>query len=370
MPDPRVVQIADVIINYSLALKPGEKLLIQGPVGGAPLIKELYRAALRAGALVTPRVNLPGLNKIFFDEANEAQLQWVQPMMKVLLEEYDAYVSLWADENTKEGTHFDLKKRAIHGEAMAPFQKQLMEKMASGELRWCGTLYPTPAHAQDADMATEDYEDFVFNACLPDRDDPVSFWQDMEARQDKIVAYLNQVKKVRLVAKDTDITVKTAGRTWINACGHVNFPDGEVFTGPLETETEGYVRFTYPAVYQGVEVEDVRLWFEQGKVVKATAAKGEAFLLSMLDRDEGARRLGEFAIGTNPGITQFTKNMLFDEKIEGTAHMALGHSILESGGINQSQIHWDMLIDLRDGGQIFADDQLIYENGHFIIDFG
>ncbi|NOZ73505.1 MAG: aminopeptidase [Chloroflexi bacterium] len=369
MPDPRVVQMAEVIINYSIGLKPGETLFIQGPVAGAPLIKELYRAALRVGAQVSTQVALPGLNKIFFDEANEEQLKWIPPMMNVLLEDYDAYVSLWADENTKEGTHFDLKKRAIRGEAMAPFQKKFLEKVAKGELRWCGTLYPTPAHAQDADMATESYEDFVFSACLPDREDPIGFWRSMEARQDKLVAFLSEVKKIRLVAKDTDITVTTAGRTWINACGHENFPDGEVFTGPLETETEGYVRFTYPAVYQGVEVDDVRLWFEQGKVVKATAAKGEEFLLSMLDRDEGARRLGEFAIGTNPGITQFTKHTLFDEKIQGTAHMALGLSIPETGGVNESQIHWDMVVDLRDGGQIFADDQLIYENGHFTIDF-
>lgn len=369
MSDPRVVQMADVIINYSIGLKPGEKILIGGPEGGAPLLKELYRAALRAGGLVSTHISLPGMQKIFFDEANEAQLQWLSPIMRLLLEDFDAYVSLWADDNTKEGTHFDLQKRATRGKAMAPFQKEFLEKMNTGELRWCGTLYPTSAHAQDAEMATEDYEAFVFGACLPDPEDPIGFWRGMEARQELLVTSLQQAKQMRLVAKDTDITVKTAGRTWINSCGHKNFPDGEVFTGPHEDATTGHVRFTYPAVYQGVEVEDVQLWFEEGKVVKATAAKGEEFLLSMLDRDEGARRLGEFAIGTNPGITQFTRHTLFDEKIQGTAHMALGLSIPESGGVNQSQIHWDMVVDLRQGGQIFADDQLIYENGHFTIDF-
>ncbi|RME84972.1 MAG: aminopeptidase [Caldilineae bacterium] len=369
MQDPRVAKMADVIINYSIGLQPGEKLLIQGKVGGAPLIRELYRAALRAGGLVTTNVSLPGLEKIFYDEANEEQLRWIQPLVNVLLEEYDAYVTLWADENTKEGTQFDPQKRAIRLEANKEVQQRFIQRMAEGKLRWCGTLFPTAAHAQDAEMSVESYEDFVFNACLPDPDDPIGFWRRMEARQDRLVQFLNQVEYVRLVAKDTDLTVRTGGRRWVNACGHKNFPDGEVFTGPHEDATEGTVRFTYPAVYMGTEVEDVRLWFEGGRVVKATAGKGEAFLKHMLDSDEGAKRLGEFAIGTNPGITRFTRHTLFDEKIQGTVHMALGFSIPESGGVNQSKIHWDMVCDLREGGQIYADDRLIYENGRFVIDF-
>ena len=159
-----------------------------------------------------------------------------------------------------------------------------------------------------------------------------------------------------------------AGRTWINCAGRENFPDGEIFTGPVETETEGHIRFTYPAVHQGTEVTDVRLRFEGGRVVKATAEKGEDYLRDMLDRDEGARVLGEFAIGTNPGIQRFTRNTLFDEKIEGTVHTALGMSYPETGAVNGSQIHWDMVCDMRQGGRIFADGNLIYEDGQFVID--
>lgn len=369
MRDPRVEKIADVIINYSIALQPGQKVLLQSPIDGVPLLRELYRAALRAGGLPITHIQAPGLKTIYFEEANEEQLQFIPEPIAIAIETYDAMVSVWADRNTKEGTSWDLEKRAIQGKAMAPLQARFMERIANDALAWCGTLFPTPAHAQDADMSMEEYEEFVFSACLPDPDDPVGFWKGMEARQDRLIEYLDKVERIRLVAKDTDISVKLTGRQWENCAGHKNFPDGEVFTCPVETDTEGFVRFTYPAVYQGTEVEDVRLWFEKGKVVKATADKGEDFLLSMLDRDEGARRLGEFAIGTNPGITEFTRNTLFDEKIQGTAHMALGHGMANLGSTNESQIHWDMVCDLRDGGQIYADDQLIYENGEFVIDF-
>ena len=304
------------------------------------------------------------------DEASEEQLRWVSPIMRMVLEEYEAFVSLWADANTREGTHFDRQKMAIQGEAMQPYNKRYVERTASGEFKWCGTLFPTYAHAQEADMALEDYEDFVFNACLPDPDDPIGFWQGMDSRQERLATFLNRASSIRLLAPDTDLTVKVGGdRRWLSDAGHLNMPGGEVFTSPHEHLTQGHVRFTYPAIMAGTEVEDVRLWFEGGKVIKATAAKGEAFLHSMLDRDEGARRLGEFAIGTNPGITQFTGHTLFDEKIQGTAHMALGFAIPEAGGVNESQIHWDIVCDLRKQGQIYADDRLIYENGNFLIDF-
>ena len=217
-------------------------------------------------------------------------------------------------------------------------------------------------------MPVEAYEDLVFGACLPDPEDPIGFWRRLEARQARLAAALSGVSELRVTAPETDLTLNVAGRTWINCAGHENFPDGEIFTAPHETATEGCVRFTYPAVHSGNEVTDVRLRFEKGRVVEASASRGEAFLLDMLNRDDGARTLGEFAIGTNPGITRFTRNTLFDEKIQGTVHMALGSAYPESGGRNESQIHWDMVCDLRAGGQILADGQLIYENGRFLIE--
>jgi aminopeptidase len=366
MNDPRIVKIADVLVNYSMSLKPGERVLIQGGVAAAPLIRAFYREALRAGANPTTNIILPGLNKIFFDEADEAQLSWIPEHAKVIYESYEAVLTIWSDVNTREGTHFDAEKRAIQARAMKPLQETFRQRMASGELKWCGTLYPTPAHAQDADMATEDFEDFVFNACLPDPDDPVGYWRGVEARQDKLIQRLSQYDEIRIVAPDTDITVKVGGRTWINASGHLNFPDGEIYTSPHKEATSGHVHFTFPAVYRGVEVEDVQLWFEAGKVIKAAAGKGEDFLLAQLDTDEGARFLGEFAIGTNPMVQQFMKNTLFDEKIKGTIHMALGMAFPEAGGSNMSSVHWDMVLEMRNGGQLFGNGELIYENGEFL----
>ncbi len=369
MRDPRVVKIADVLINYSLGIRPGQKLLLQGSSLAAPLILEGYRAALKAGALVVTQAGLPGMEKVFFDEASEQQLDWVSPVFEMAVREFDALLSIESAFNTKEGTGFDLKKQARAGVAAKPVRDRLLERASRGDFKWCVTLFPSFAHAQDADMSMEDYEDFVFRACLPDEGDPIGFWRGMEARQDRLIRFLNGVKRIRLVAPDTDLTVGVAGRRWINCAGRENFPDGEVFTGPVETETEGRVRFTYPAVHQGTEVTDVRLWFEKGRVVKAAASKGEDFLIDTLDRDAGARALGEFAIGTNPGITRFTRNTLFDEKIQGTVHMAVGMSYPESGGKNDSQVHWDMVCDMRQGGRLYADDRLIYEDGRFVIDF-
>jgi len=369
MTDPRVEQIVNVLVRYSLDIQPGETLYIQADVAAEPLLREVYRGAIRAGAFVTTQISFPGLGKIFMDEANEKQLKWVNPFYKMAVETFDAYLSIGAPTNTQEGTGYDPKKRAIKQEATQPIFDTFLKRFSDGEFKWCGTQFPTHAAAQDANMEFEDYEQFVFNACLPDRENPIGFWREMETRQDRLIERLNTVGEIRLVAPDTDLTVNVDGRTWINCAGRENFPDGEVFTGPVEDKTEVHVSFTYPAVHMGNEVVGAQLFFEKGRVVKATATKGEDFLLHMLDSDEGARVLGEFAIGTNPGIQTFTRNTLFDEKIQGTVHMAVGMSFPESGGQNQSQVHWDMVCDMREGGQLFADGELIYENGAFTIDF-
>ena len=204
---------------------------------------------------------------------------------------------------------------------------------------------------------------------MPDLDDPIGYWQGVSAQQDKIVDWLQGKKRVHVIGKETDLWMSVAGRTFINCDCRNNVPDGEVFTGPVEDSLEGHVYYSYPAIFRGREVTGVRLWFEKGKVVKATAEKNEDYLLAMLDADEGARRVGEFAIGTNDGIQQFTHQILFDEKIGGSFHMALGNGYPETGSVNKSAIHWDMICDLRDGGEIWVDDELLYKNGKFVIDF-
>ena len=217
-------------------------------------------------------------------------------------------------------------------------------------------------------MGLKEYEDFLYSACLPDMNDPVGYWRKFSTGQEKIINWLKGKSEVTVKGPETDLRLNVAGRTFINCDGRFNMPDGEIFTGPVEDSLEGQVYFSYPAIYRGREVTGVRLWFEKGKVVKATADKNEDFLIKTLDTDAGSRYIGEFAIGTNEGISQFTRQILFDEKIGGSFHMALGAGYPETGSKNESAVHWDMICDLRDGGEIRVDGELLYQNGRFVID--
>jgi aminopeptidase len=241
--------------------------------------------------------------------------------------------------------------------------------MATWDYRWLGTIYPTPANAQDAEMSLSEYEDFVYGACLLDMENPIGYWVKFSAWQQNIVDWLKGKNDVHIIGPGTDIKMKITGRQFENCNGRKNMPDGEVCVSPVETSVEGKVYFSYPGIYSGQEVEGVRLWFENGQVVKATAEKGDPFLQEILKTDDGARRLGELGIGTNKGITKFTRNTLFDEKITGTFHLALGASLPETGGVNQSAIHWDIVADLRESGEIWVDEVLLYKDGNFVIEF-
>ncbi|MDQ3855180.1 MAG: aminopeptidase [Chloroflexota bacterium] len=366
MADPRYQKLAQVLIQYSLSIKPGDKLVVRGTIPAAPLIREVVREAIRAGAHPTTRASIDGLAEILLKEGSDEQLSYLSPLDLKEVEHFDASLNILGDENTKSLSGVDPKRVAMLGQARAPLLETLMQRAARDELRWSLTLFPTNAHAQDAGMSLSDYEDFVFAAGLIDQDDPVAAWREVDREQQRIIDYLSQHDEIRIVAPDTEVTYRVGGRTWINASGTRNFPDGEVFTGPIEDSVTGSVRFTYPAVYLGREVEDIRLRFEGGRVVEASAARGEDLLHSMLDMDEGARYLGEVAFGLNYGIQRFTRNILFDEKIGGTMHMAVGRSYPDTGGKNESALHWDMICDLREG-QVYADGELCYERGKFVI---
>jgi aminopeptidase len=239
-------------------------------------------------------------------------------------------------------------------------------RVAEHKLRWTGLPYPINAQAQEGNMALREYEDFVYSSCLVDREDPIAEWKKVYEQQQKICEFLDQTSEIRVVGEDTDLTFNAEGRKWINCGGKENMPDGEVFTGPIENSVNGTIRFTFPGIFSGREIEDIKLTFKDGRAVKASAAKGDDFLQQAL-KIEGADRLGEIAIGTNYGITRFTKNMLFDEKMGGTVHMALGNSYPESRGKNRSAIHWDILKDMKKDGVIYGDDKPFYKNGKFII---
>ena len=367
MGDPRVERLASVLVNYSTFIQPGELVAINGTPEAAPLLLAVYEQVLRAGGHPHFLLGLAGMEETFFRLASESQLDFISPLFKLVVEEFDARISIRSNTNTRELSGVDPALQSRRSKAMQPVFKTFMERSARGELKWVGTQYPTAAFAQDADMSLREYEEFVYGACFCDREDPVARWDEVHRMQQRLVDWLKGKRQVRVAGPNADLTLSIEGRTFINSDGHHNMPSGEVFTGPVEDSAEGWVRFTYPAVTGGREVVGVELWFEKGRVVKATAKKNEEYLLRMLDTDAGSRYLGEFAIGTNDGIQRFTKNILFDEKIGGSFHMAVGAGYPETGSKNESAIHWDMICDMRDGGEIYVDDELFYRNGEFVI---
>jgi aminopeptidase len=366
MSDPRVKKMAEVLVNYSLALKKGDKFLISGHAVTEPLIKEVYQEALKVGAHPMTNISI-GLGEFFYKYADDDQLTFINPVTKMIYEEFDAILTIWGESNTKALSGVDPRKIAKNSAAQAELSHKFMERIASGDVKWCGTQFPTHASAQDADMSLTEYEDFVYGSCKLNEDDPAAYWKGISEQQEKIAEILNSKKELHFLSEGTDLKVNVEGRKWINCDGKQNFPDGEIFTTPIKESANGKITFAYPAIYNEREVEGIQLTFENGKVVKATALKGEDYLNTTLDTDEGSRYLGEVAIGTNYGIQNFTKNILFDEKIGGTIHLAVGAGFPETGGDNKSGIHWDMICEMKEEGKIYADGELIYEKGKFLI---
>jgi aminopeptidase len=376
--DQRLDKLAAVLVEYSCAIKPGQLVRISGEPVGLPLMEAIYERVLRAGAYPFLKVSPESLNEFFLEHATEEQLKYVSPLAQFEVEKIDVSIGLWAETNTKGLSRVDPKRQGMASAARKPIFKTFMERAAKadgepGKLKWCGTLYPTAASAQDAEMSLRQYEDFVFGAGHLDKPDPVGEWKKIHTAQDRVREFLQGKKTVHFrTANGTDLRVNVEGSTWINCSGHENFPDGEVFTGPnlnaADGGVNGIVRYSFPAVHHGREVHDIELTFERGRVVKAKASKNEDFLIQMLDQDEGARNLGEIAIGTNYQIQQYSKNTLFDEKIGGTFHAAVGAGYPESGNSNESGLHWDMVCDLRTGGTITVDGQVISRDGKFVFD--
>ena len=369
MKDSRVFKLASLLVNYSLRLKKGDTLIIEGSDATIPLIEAAYKEALKVGAHPDIRITLSSTKEQLLKVGTVDQLEHISPMEREGYENYDAHLIIWGDQNTKALSNVDTKNMSTHRAARKDIRMKFFKRLAENKTKWCGTQFPTHSDAQEASMSLAEYEDFVFGAGLLNEENPAEKWQDVSNEQQKICDYLDGKKGFRFVTKDTDITMSAHGRKWINCDGKENFPDGEVFTTPVRDSVNGTIRFTYPAIYSNREVEDVTLTFKDGKVIEASAEKGEDFLVSVLDTDEGARYLGEVAIGTNYGITYFSKNTLFDEKIGGTIHMAVGSGFEETGGTNESSVHWDMICDMKEEGKIYADDELIYEKGKFIVDF-
>jgi len=374
MADARMVNLAKTLVNYSTRVQPKEEVAIYTQPAGMPLVQEIYREVIRAGAypyvqlgLLRSRVEVAGLDYILFTEGNDDQLQQVNRFEKIVRSEFDVMINVYSSMNTRVLSNVDPARQSLRANAHGELSKVFMQRSASGDLRWVITMFPTDAYAQDAEMSLSEFEDYVYRTTFADQDDPVAAWNFVHDEQQRLVDWLAGKKKVEVRGPNVDLTLSIEGRSFINSDGTHNMPSGEIFTGPVEDSVDGWIRFSYPAIRGGREVSGIELHFESGKVVKASAEKNEDYLLSMLDTDAGAKYVGEFAVGTNKRIDRFIKNILFDEKIGGTIHMALGAGYPETGSSNESAIHWDMICDMRDGGQILVDGELFYQSGEFKI---
>jgi aminopeptidase len=358
--------MADVLVGFCAGVREGDLVTLESSTLAAPLLRELYSRVLEAGAQPLVRIALEPLTENLLRYGNDEQLAWVNPARVDDIESVDVRIALEAPANTKRLSNVDPARQARYDRSAEPLRNRYLERAAAGELRWVLSAYPTEAAAQDASMSLPEYEDFVFGAGFLDDQDPVARWQEFGERLDRLADFLATKREFRIVADGTDLRLDTEGRTWIPSKGQENFPDGEIFTGPVESSVEGEIRFTYPGVFNAREVDDVRLRFEAGEVVEATATRGQEFLREMIAMDDGARRVGEFAFGMNEAVPMFTRNTLFDEKIGGTMHLALGTAYPETGGLNRSALHWDLVCDLRSGSEVYADGELVYRDGQFL----
>ena len=357
---------ANVLVHYSLYVKENEWVLIRGSELTLPLVKEVYREVLKVGAHPSVLLNPEGFSEILLKEGSDDQLRFNSPLLMEAYKKADKVLTILGGYNLKALTSISSDRLSLQKKASAPINNLYRERIAKGLMDWTLCLYPTHSGAQEAGMSLAEYENFVYAACFLDHDKPINAWKKLHDDQAKMVTFLNKKSDFKIIAPDTHLTLSCKDRIWVNSDGHHNFPSGEVFTAPIKESLNGSIRFTYPGIYSGQEIEDIRLTFENGKVIDASAKRGEELLLSLIDTDEGSRYAGEFAIGTNYGIDRFTKNMLFDEKIGGTIHLALGSSYPECGPVNDSLLHWDMLCDMKKGGELYADGQLFYQNGNFL----
>jgi aminopeptidase len=363
--DPRVENLAEILVGYSTKVAEGETCVIEGSTSSEPLVAAVYEKVLAAGAHPIVAMSFEGQSVSYFEGASDAQLEWISPLAKWAAEESDCRIAIGADTNTRQLSGIDPERQTKRRGATRPLMEKTMSRAAEGDHRWVYTLYPTNAYASDAEMSLREFEDFYFGACLADDGDPLGAWKRASEECHRLAEWIQGRSEVHVTAPGTDITLGIEGRTFIPCDGEHNMPDGEFFTGPIEDSVEGEVSFHLPAVIAGREVTGVRFKFEAGKVVDASAERGEEYLISLLDTDEGSRRLGELGIGTNYGIDRGTRDVLLDEKIGGTVHMAVGASYPESGGTNESAVHTDLVCDLRQGGRLEVDGELFQEDGRF-----
>lgn len=366
MVDVRLTRLAQLITEYSVSLREGDEVVVRAGVEALPIIRELIREIVSRGAYPHVFIQDSAVEEIFYRYAKENVLKKLSPLDKFITENVDVMISVISDSHSKPLINIDPERLRIRQAARAELNEIFMKRQASGELRWNVALYPTNALAQEAGMGPIEYEEYVFRACMVDRENFIEAWREQAKKQEEIVALLSKIDELKITSDETELLLRAGGRRWINDDGHHNMPAGEVFSAPIEDSAEGHIKFDYPSVWRGFEVEGVKLKFRRGEVVEAYAEKGMEKLKKMLETDEGARKIGEIAFGLNYNLTRATKEILLDEKMGGTMHLALGAAYPETGGKNKSAIHWDFIMDLR-RGKVYGDGDLIYENGVFVL---
>jgi aminopeptidase len=365
MRDPRVANLAKILVNYSTKVGEGETCVIESTSSAEPLVAAVYEEVLAAGGHPLVSMSFEGQPATYFGKASDAQLEWVSPLSEWAAQEADCRIAIGADTNTRQLSGIAPERQTKRQAATRHLMEATMRRSAEGAHRWVYTLFPTNAYASDAEMSLAEFEDFYFGACLATDGDPLGAWKRASEECHRLAEWIDGRKEVHVTAPGTDITLGIEGRTFIPCDGEHNMPDGEFFTGPIEDSVEGEVTFHLPAMIGGREVTGVRFKFDAGKIVDASAGRNEDYLIKLLDTDDGSRRLGELGIGTNYGIDRGTRDVLLDEKIGGTVHMAVGASYPESGGTNESAVHTDLVCDLRQGGKIEVDGDVLQEDGTF-----
>lgn len=354
MADPRIIETAKILVEYCNNVKKGDKVIIDSSVTASPLVREVYKLCIQKGAYPRVNIGLSGLTKIYYDYASKEQLEHFPELTMQEAKYADSFISIGAPANTRSLTSVDAKKIALRSKITNPISEEILKK------KWVIFYYPTNALAQEADMSLEEFEDFVYSATIQD-------WKKMSKEENKLKEVLDNGKEVQIIGKNTDLRFSIEGRKACKGDGKNNMPCGEVFIAPVENTTQGHIEYSFPAIRASREVDGIKLKFKDGKVIEATSTKGQDYLRECLEMDAGAKYLGEFGIGFNKNIQRFVKNILFDEKIAGTIHLALGRAYKEGGGTNMSALHWDMIKDLRQEGKVIIDGRVIQDKGKFLI---
>ena len=371
MADLRVQKFAKILVEYCVRVREGDRVIIESTTAAEPLVREVFIQILEKGGIPHPLIGFPGMmpfsqDELYLTYARDAQLDFTPSFPKLAYDQFEGRIRIHSATNTRGTTSIDPARSQRRSKGLGPITESQLRRGAEGSFKWVTTLYPTDGYAQDAGMSLKDYEDFVFRAIHAEAPDPIKFWQNSGVMQQKAIDWLAGKNQVILRGPNVDLSLSIKSRKFLNSVGVYNLPDGEIYTGPVEESVNGWVKFTYPAIYGGVAVEGAELTFHDGRVEQVKAEKNQEYLIRMLESDSGARYLGEFAIGTNFEINRFTGNILFDEKIGGSFHMALGAGYPETGSKNVSSIHWDMICDLRKDSEIIVDGQPFYKNGAFV----